>query len=137
MSTRRVRPYPCFGGELWRIANRATPSPGRVVAEGMRKRGQSHASRLIHVEGLPDSHVHELVDVEEAVLVRPNATVAPVSRAREILRLAHRVLVRVLGVDGFTAAKVKVVAIDRDILVFQADEVHLDAAVTRVVDGLV
>src|SRR6185436_17439264 len=57
--------------------------------------------------------------------------------AGHVLKLADRVLVGVLGVDGLAGAEAEATAGYRHVLVAPADEMHLDAPVAGVIDGLV
>src|SRR3954447_15926948 len=71
----------------------------------------------------------QLVDAEELTWVGPYAGRQPVGQSRQLLELADRVLVGVLGVDGLAGVEGNAPAADPDALVPQADQVHLDPPV--------
>src|SRR5262245_20028447 len=74
---------------------------------------------------------------EQFARVRPHAARLPIGRAGKVAELADRILVGILGVDALSRAEEDAPAPNLDALLFQADEVHFDPSVTRIIDGLV
>src|ERR1700724_3738259 len=74
---------------------------------------------------------------EEISGIPPNAARHPPRRAGKILKLANRIFVRVLGLDGLAAEEPEPAAPDACRLVFDTDKVHFDSAFAGVVDCFV
>src|SRR6202045_1708601 len=74
---------------------------------------------------------------EEISAICPNAARQPSRRAGDILKLADRIFVGVLGMDGFAGRKLKPQAPDSHRLIPNTDDVHLDAALAGIVHRLV
>src|SRR5262245_54794120 len=79
----------------------------------------------------------QLMHAEQLARIRPHPARAPIGRSGEVLELGHRILVRVLGMDALSRAKGNAPTSDLGALLPQADEVHFDPPIARIVDGLV
>src|SRR5262245_6232547 len=66
----------------------------------------------------------ELVHAEERGHVGPDVLRAPTGRAREVLELAHAVLVGILGVDGLAGPEVEASTAGLCGLVAETDQMH-------------
>src|SRR5262245_19855137 len=74
---------------------------------------------------------------EPVLLIGPAGDRAPAGVLRQPAERLHRVLVGVLGVDGFALAELEAAPRDRDGLLLQALEMHLDAVTGDVVERAV
>ena len=74
---------------------------------------------------------------EEISAIGPNATREPSRRAGDILKLADRIFVGVLGMDGFAGRKSKPQVPDSHRLIPITENAHLDAALAGIVNRLV
>ena len=76
------------------------------------------------------------MDAEVLTLVHPRLLQAPPGRSGQISKLADGVFVGVLRVDALAFLEEEAGSADFDFLRNQAHEMHLDAAVAAIVDGL-
>ena len=80
---------------------------------------------------------YQLMHAEEISVIQPNAARHPARRAGEFLKLADRIFVRVLRMDGFAGLKPEPAAPDTCRLILDADNVHFDPALAGIVDRFV
>src|SRR5688500_2419360 len=79
----------------------------------------------------------QLVHAEQRVAVRPDAEGLPAGGTGQVVELADRVLVGILRVDALAGTEQERAPEHAHDLPARALEVHLDAALARVVDRLV
>src|SRR5262249_50336031 len=120
------RPQPCRGVAAPAILRRAySGGPERRVAAGCTLRS------------LPAQGSAQRVHTEHGLVVRPNPSRLPVGRSRQGLELGDWIFIGILRVDAPAGLKGKTLALDGDALIFLTDQVHLDAAMSGIVNRFV
>src|SRR5262245_66140250 len=101
----------------------ARSNEGRSASVAVRKSGTLAGAA---------QHVHR----EVLVAVRPYRRRVPTGAARHRTERLDRILVAVLGVDGFAGAEIDGFPAHAHLLPLQAGEVHLDPRLLAVIEGV-